>query len=449
MPCLRYFLLGTLVAGCLLLTNCRTAETSSPLASLDYPALDGLEKEAAESLQQKQEALTKCLATTEPPPLETAKAYGELGVLYFAFGFHNQAGICFKNARTLEPSNHAWHYYFGILPNAEAAEKVTALEQAAKLQPSHSRTFSGLGLLYLDSNQADAAYTNFQKAIQLDPLDPVAHYQLGLKALADSNLEVAIEHFKKTLEADPRASATHYQLALALQRKGDTEAAETQMALRGDRMPFVADPLMAAVIVPSALAHYRLAENLRLNDKNQDAVSHYDQTVDLLPKALGPRVGRVLNLIQINQHKEALLRFRDDLNFFPNNSVLLHLLARLLAASPDESVRDGQKSLQLMHILGKGQVNPEMVETLAMAFAEVGKFQEAIEFQERALSVTDPKEDPEFHARLSQNLANYNAKKACREPWPKADPLFRLNTYLAMQLFPTEETEPGSKATPE
>lgn len=406
------------------------------LAQLDYPELTGLEAEAKASVENRQQALAALLASSQPE-IEQAKAFADLGILYFAFGFHAEAQTCFENATLLHPENYRWHYYLGRLPQDNIAQNQQALERALEIAPEHVPSKVALAQIYQQGDRQAEVTQLFEEALATSPNHPVAHYQLGLQAMAQKQPQQAITHFEKTLEADPRASAAHYQMARAYQQLGNTQEAETQMALRGDRTPALLDPLMKAVMTPGAMAHYRLAEALRLSGKHQDAVKHYDQTVELLPEEIAPRMGRVLNLVQANLHAEALVRLRDDLQFFPNNSPLLHILARLLAASPDDSVRDGQKSLQLMHLLGKGDVNAEMVETLAMAFAEVGDFEQAIAFQKRALSVTD-ESDPTFFQRLQANMARYQAQKPCRQPWQPEAPFFRLNTYVAMQQMPAK-----------
>ena len=50
-----------------------------------------------------------------------------------------------------------------------------------------------------------------------------------------------------------------------------------------------------------------------------------------------------------------------------------HGLARLLATSPDDHVRDGQRAMTLVQDLVKQGRTLELGETLAMALAELGQ----------------------------------------------------------------------------
>jgi len=427
-------LIGPLI---LLWLGCGANETR--LEQIHHPDLKGLEAEALASVKASQKKLEEALDGQSQAD-EKATAYAELGILYFAFSFHDSARTCFENAGKLAPGDYRWIYYLGRLPAKNQSTNKETLERVLELEPGHVPSKIALGQILKTQGMAAEARRLFEEAVATDPSQPVAHYELGLFALADKQFQEAIDHFDQTLKGAPSASVVHYQKALALRQLGQIEAAETQMSLRGDRPPRLTDPLMDLVTRKNALAQYRLAEALRLNGKNADATVHYDRAIDLLPDKIGPRVGRVLNLVQIGEDSQAMIRLRDDIKHFPNNSVLLHILARLLAASANDQVRDGQKSLQLLHILGKGPVTPEMVETLAMAFAETGDFPKAIEFQERALSVTDDS-DPAYLVRLQANLDKYRNGQPCRQPWPPQDPIFRLNTYAAMQLPANQPNE--------
>jgi hypothetical protein len=66
--------------------------------------------------------------------------------------------------------------------------------------------------------------------------------------------------------------------------------------------------------------------------------------------------------------------------------LLQHLLARLLAAAPDAAVRDGRRALDLALALHRVAPAVAAAETVAMAYAEVGDFTQALAWQEHAQS---------------------------------------------------------------
>ncbi|HCF94790.1 MAG TPA: hypothetical protein DEW46_07000, partial [Verrucomicrobia bacterium] len=69
----------------------------------------------------------------------------------------------------------------------------------------------------------------------------------------------------------------------------------------------------------------------------------------------------------------------------PQSLILAEALARLLATSRDSAVRDGGRAVELAAAVVQVRPTAQHWETLAMAFAEVGRFEEAVSLQQRAL----------------------------------------------------------------
>lgn len=112
---------------------------------------------------------------------------------------------------------------------------------------------------------------------------------------------------------------------------------------------------------------------------------------------------------------------------FPDDKDISTALARLLAASPDDALRDGGRALELITQIVRNQesVDIEHVEILAMALAEVGSFDRAIEIQQKMISEAKRAGSMEFVAALEQVLGLYRERQACRQPWRDNDPIFR------------------------
>jgi hypothetical protein len=97
--------------------------------------------------------------------------------------------------------------------------------------------------------------------------------------------------------------------------------------------------------------------------------------------------------------------------------VLAHTAARLRAACPDDSVRDGAAALPLAQTVFRTYQCIEHAETLAMAFAETGKYGEARKWQKQAIDAAMSENRGDVMPRLKKNLALYEMGKPCREPW--------------------------------
>jgi len=136
-------------------------------------------------------------------------------------------------------------------------------------------------------------------------------------------------------------------------------------------------------------------------------------------------LGIVLSRLQ--RDGESLKVLEDGHRAFPDDKDISAALARLLAASPESSLRDGRRAVELItHVVRHQEsVDIEHVEILAMALAEIGSFDKAIEMQQKMISEAKRAGSVEFVAALEQTLLLYREHKACRQPWRDNDPIFR------------------------
>ncbi|TWT74609.1 Regulatory protein BlaR1 [Posidoniimonas polymericola] len=94
----------------------------------------------------------------------------------------------------------------------------------------------------------------------------------------------------------------------------------------------------------------------------------------------------------------------------------LNNLAHLLASAPQQELRDGRRAIELSqqalaeidalmpeergHSPSRDAVVSEVLDTLAAAYAEVGEFDRAVETQQRAIELANPRELPKLRERL-------------------------------------------------
>jgi uncharacterized protein len=97
-----------------------------------------------------------------------------------------------------------------------------------------------------------------------------------------------------------------------------------------------------------------------------------------------------------------------------NHPQALNDYAWLLATSPFETIRNGQQALTLALQAVERQPTPSHLDTLAAAYAETGKFAQAVETQRQALELV-PEGNAELLAELQAHLAAFEAGKPWRE----------------------------------
>ena len=86
-------------------------------------------------------------------------------------------------------------------------------------------------------------------------------------------------------------------------------------------------------------------------------------------------------------------------------------LAWLLAVCPQANLRNGDQAVKLAQQANAltGGENPEILRTLAAAFAEAGRFPEAVETVQRALPLANAQSNARLAGQLQSEMKLYQA----------------------------------------
>ena len=114
---------------------------------------------------------------------------------------------------------------------------------------------------------------------------------------------------------------------------------------------------------------------------------------------------------------EALALWGELLRSQPDNLVVLNRIARARATSFDASVRNGPEAVRLAKraVQLSGAREPAILDTLSAAYAEVGRFPDAIQTGRQALDLARKQNNPRLVAVLSTRIALYQTNSPFRE----------------------------------
>jgi Flp pilus assembly protein TadD len=224
---------------------------------------------------------------------------------------------------------------------------------------------NGLGKVLLEKGNVQEAITHFQKALAINPDDAKAHNNLGAALRQEERLDEAITQYQNALQINPDYVDAHNNLGSALRQKGRVDEAITQ---------------------------YR--EALQINPDYADA--HYN-------------LGNAF--LQKGNAGEAIAQFQQALEVKPTQPAALNNLAWLLAACPEASLRNGAKAVELAQQANElvGGTNPIFLHTLAAAFAEAGRFSEAVETARHALRLAGEQSNTGLAGQLQLEMKLYEA----------------------------------------
>jgi len=164
-----------------------------------------------------------------------------------------------------------------------------------------------------------------------------------------------------------------------------------------------------------AEARFNLATLLGRLGRFGEAAENYGRLVASDPNNQAVRFSHAMALVLDNQHARAKAALEQALEVIPDAANVAHLLTRLLVTSPDNSVRDAAVGLDLAFRLFNALPTPEHGETVAMALAESGHFDKALEWQQR---VIDELESAGLDTTVARKrLELYKTRTPVRSPW--------------------------------
>ena len=247
------------------------------------------------------------------------------------------------------------------------------------------------------------ALARFRQALAPAPGDPMLNWYLGMTLhLSGGDPETALAYLAEAARLDPALTA-RVQLTIGAVREaaGRVEEAIGHYTLA------------ASEASGGGEAHFRLAEALRRSGRAAASLAYYEQ----VPDRRDARFGEVLALVKLGRYREARDRLLAGVDRHPWEPAFAIALARLLAAAPDDAIRDGPRALAMAQALAENLRTTAVAETMAMAHAELGQFTEAVRWQRLASSVAAGAGQAAAAQRMGANLARYLRGEPSRTPW--------------------------------
>jgi protein O-mannosyl-transferase len=217
-----------------------------------------------------------------------------------------------------------------------------------------------------------------------------------------------------------RDSETLFTHALAVTRHNDV--AENNLGivfLQQGQLDDAISRLQAAIDLrpENGPAHNNLAKALLQKGRLAEAMVHYRKFLEIEPENVEARNILGTALIQQGRIREAIEQWQDALAIEPENGNAASNLAWVFATCPDDSIRNGTRAVELaeeaLRISG-GKI-PMIFRVLAAAYAENGRFSEAIESAQRGAELANNQGNPGLATELQSNIALYQASTPLRD----------------------------------
>jgi tetratricopeptide (TPR) repeat protein len=315
--------------------------------------------------------------------------------------------IFWRTAITANPRAWLAHNNLGsaLFEQGQADEAISHLQRALEIEPGFAKAHYNLAGILRDRGQVDEAAIHFQRALEIQPEYSMAHYNLGEILRQKGRLDEAVVHFRRAVEIHPEYADAQNALGVTLLRKGQVDEAIIHLQKALELRPGRAED------------HNNLAGVLWQQGRVAEAITHYQKALALRPDyALAHHnLGKLLQ--QEGQVREAVAHYHSALEIQPDFAAARGSLAWVLATSPEASVRDGTRAVQLAQeaVRLSGGTDPLLVATLGAAHAEAGQFSQAMAAAQRALELATAQNRTALANRVRAEIAAYQTGSPYRD----------------------------------
>ena len=326
-----------------------------------------------------------------------------------------------EKALALDAQATAAHYQLGMAYRGlgDLAKAEAQLAQKGNIEPrpidplmrevdnllESAEAYNVRGGRELEAGHWSAAAEDFRKGLAVRPSDPSLRHRLGTALYQMGDATGAVEQFREVIRASPDFAKAHFSLGVVMEAQGRHQDAIESFsnALNHD--------------TGYAQARLQLARVLGRNGHPLKALAEYQQLLERDPAMKEAAFGYAMTLVRLRRYRQARDRLGDALKSFPADREFSYALARLLAAAPDDQVRNGAQAKVLVDQLLETERSIDVGATAAMALAELGRYEQAVAVQHNVIATAENAGLHDVVRHLTDNLKLYERRQPCRTPF--------------------------------
>ena len=322
----------------------------------------------------------------------------------------NEAIVCFNEVLEQNEGSAEAHYNlaFALEMQNKYDEAIKHLSKALAIDPDYTDARNRMGISLMATGRIAEAIGCFERILGKKEDFAEAHYNLAVALGMQNKYDEAIKHLSRVLDIEPNFPDARNKLGVALMASGRTNEAIgcfTKLLEQNGE---------------SAEAHYNLAEAFRMQKKYDEALRHLAKALETEPNypEAHNRMGIILlaagrpgeavtyfnealrtakdkgevyasigmAYTQLGKNKEAIQNLSKVVELKPNNVLVLNNLGWAMAAEEDVSAEDANRAIEYAKRACEltGYKDARTLDTLAVAYAAAGRFEEAVKTAEKA-----------------------------------------------------------------
>jgi tetratricopeptide (TPR) repeat protein len=267
------------------------------------------------------------------------------------------------------------------------ADEITLWQDCVAKSPTKWRPNHNLATTIY--NKATSIYNNYNKqecqqaidfynkAILIDPCNFESYEGLGFAYQALNKYKEALDYTNKSLAINPKAAKSYYVKGQAL---------------------------------------------YRLNQPDQ-AIENFNKSIEL--NASFDKMYNDLAVIYYGrrQTEKAIYYWETAIRLNPDQAESLNNLAFLLSTSPDKNIFNPAEGLRLAQKANEvtKYKNPDLLDTLAAAYAANGQFDSAIQTAQKAIALAEAKGNNQLIGEIKNRLRLYESSQPFIEQYEKSE----------------------------
>jgi tetratricopeptide (TPR) repeat protein len=338
-------------------------------------------------------------------------------------------------ALRIDPQSAAALFLRGtILAEAGQFNKAAAdLSECLRISPDHAAAYRNRSGLWLETHEFDRAFADANRATELNAKNAAAFSNRGAALIGQGKVDAAFDDFNEAARLDPNDHQAYINRANAWCHKGDFQQA-------------IADLSTALKLHPDANT-YNLRGHARAEAGDIDkAIADYTAALKLDPADVRTLHSRSTAWMYKHQYARALDDVNEVLRRDPNDIVARRRRAYIRAAAPDRTLRDGKQAVaDAVRACDLSQwKQAETISVLAAAYAELGDFKKAVEWETKALTLV---EDKHAQAEFTSTCISSASRTAFRPTPPQSclpPPRDRLGRAVACVSI-SQQSDAGSR----
>jgi Flp pilus assembly protein TadD len=265
--------------------------------------------------------------------------------------------------------------------------------------------YNTLGWLYEQKGDDALAEFNYRKSLTLKPDYELVRNNLGKVLLKQGKLDEAAECFNELLRQKKDSAELHYNLAVVLCLQGKYD----------DAIKYFTKVLELNPKYPDA--HYGIGAALLAAGRASEAVPNLNEALQTSTNVAEVYIKLGVAYMQMSKYEFAIQQFNKALELKSDRIEVLNYLSRLLATVGKVSIQDAVRAIELAGRACEltGYKNPEFLDTLAVAYAAAGRFDDAVKIAQQAIDVAKAIGQEDLCSEIRRRLELYKAGQPYRQ----------------------------------